>query len=105
MSYRVFWSVAAEVRLQDIFEFYEENGGTHVANRVVSELIRETINLGKNAYIGQVEGLLDGRVIIYRYLVCGNHKIIYSVDDDLMEVRIADVFDCRQNPTKMAAVK
>lgn len=105
MSHRVFWSVAAEVRLQDIFEYYEENANTQVAQRLVTGLIRESIALGRNPYIGQVEELLEGRAITYRYLVCGNHKIIYSVDDDLKEVRIADVFDCRQNPAKMAAVK
>jgi toxin ParE1/3/4 len=105
MSHRVFWSVAAEIRLQDIFEFYEENAGTQVAQRLVTDLIHETIALSRNAYIGQVEELLEGRAITYRYLVCGHHKIIYSVDDDLKEVRIADVFDCRQNPAKMAAVR
>jgi mRNA-degrading endonuclease RelE of RelBE toxin-antitoxin system len=37
----------------------------------------------------------------YRYIVCGNYKIIYSVDIEEQLIKIADVFDTRQNPIKI----
>ncbi len=52
-------------------------------------------------YIGQVEDLLKEREIQYRYLVVNNYKLIYSVDDANWYIKIADVFDTRQNPTKI----
>jgi hypothetical protein len=35
----------------------------------------------------------------HRYLVEGKYKIIYRVEGNVLYVE--DVFDCRQNPTKM----
>jgi toxin ParE1/3/4 len=35
----------------------------------------------------------------HRYIVEGNYKIIYRLIDN--EIYITDIFDCRQNPTKM----
>ena len=37
-----------------------------------------------------------------RYLVEGNYKIIYWHDGTL--IKIASVFDCRQNPSKLEQV-
>lgn len=42
---------------------------------------------------------------MYRYLVCDNYKISYSVDVELKLIKIADVFDTRQNPVKMKRTK
>lgn len=49
----------------------------------------------------QIEDLLIDRENTYRYLICKNYKIIYSVDQKLKLIKIADVFDTRQNPTKI----
>jgi len=37
----------------------------------------------------------------YRYYVCYRYKIIYSIDSKSKFIKIADVFDCRQNPAKI----
>jgi hypothetical protein len=49
----------------------------------------------------QIEELLIDRQYAYRYIVCKNYKIIYSIDYTLQLIKIADVFDTRQNPTKI----
>ncbi|SNA79961.1 Putative plasmid stabilization system protein (fragment) [Flavobacterium psychrophilum] len=49
----------------------------------------------------QTEELLIDREEIYRYIVCDDYKIIYSVDIKLKFIKIADVFDTRQNPIKI----
>ena len=39
----------------------------------------------------------------YRYILSGNYKIIYKVEDSY--IIITDVFDARQNPSKMIGEK
>ena len=51
--------------------------------------------------MGQIE---DNPKVVnrgFRYLVEGNHKIVYKVYLEDSEVLIAAVFDTRQNPTKL----
>ncbi len=55
----------------------------------------------ENPKLGQKEILLENREIEYGYLVEANWKIIYSIDEKNKTVRIADVFDCRQEPEKI----
>ncbi|WP_288462381.1 hypothetical protein [uncultured Chryseobacterium sp.] len=55
--------------------------------------------------MGQTEFLLEDRIIPYHYIVESNYKIIYSVDEENQLIKIADVFDTRQNPKKIAREK
>ncbi|WP_445733745.1 hypothetical protein [Mariniflexile sp.] len=59
----------------------------------------------KASFIGQEEELLKERKNQYRYLVFKNYKVIYSVDEQNEFIKIADVFDTRQNPPKMKRTK
>ena len=72
-----------------------------MAKQIIANLVSATDSLKDNPNLGQVEELLKSRNEIYRYLVCKNYKIIYSVDQDLKLIKIADVFDTRQNPVKV----
>jgi len=69
--------------------------------RFIQKLLSETIILENTPFIGQIENLLTDRKIVYRYLICTNYKIIYSVDEKDYLIKIADVFDTRQNPIKI----
>lgn len=55
--------------------------------------------------IGVVDELLKTRAEQYRYLVSANYKIIYSIDQENRLIKIADVFDTRQNPIKLIRQK
>jgi len=99
--YRIFWSVTAEVRLLKIHRYYLEKAGVKVANRLVRDVVSASIRLGHQPLIGPLEPALEGMSVEYRYLVEGNYKIIYSVNEELREVNVADVFDCRQSPDTM----
>ncbi len=59
----------------------------------------------KSPYSGQEEELLKDRKIQYRYLVFKSYKLIYSVDEENGFIKIADVFDTRQNPPEMKRTK
>ena len=49
--------------------------------------------------MGPIEELLRHRKNEYRYIVDGNYKIIYWIDEHF--IKIASVFDSRQNPEKL----
>jgi toxin ParE1/3/4 len=105
MAFNVIWSEFAETQLDGIFEYYKHEANTRVAKKLLKELINEANKLSKSPNIGQIEELLNKRVIQYRYLVYKNYKLIYSIDTKSANIKIADIFDTRQNPTKIERTK
>ena len=105
MSFQIIWSDQAEIQLDRIFEYYSENASVRVAINLIRKIIDEPNKLLEKPEISQREELLLDRESEYRYLVCKNYKIIYSVDSKAKLIKIADVFDSRQNPTKIKRTK
>ncbi len=105
MTYSIVWSEFSESQLDKIFEYYTDEAGYKVAKKLVTEIITETNVLKNNPLLGQIEDLLVDRIENYHYLVCGNYKIIYSIDNKRKLVKIADIFDTRQNPIKIKRKK
>lgn len=101
MEFKIIWSEFAETQLDKIYIFYEKKANYRVATRLVKGIINEPKKLLKAPDIGQEEGLLKERSNQYRYLVFKNYKLIYSVDRKNGFIKIADVFDTRQNPIKI----
>lgn len=99
MGLRVFWTDTAKYQLEDIFDYYKSKASINTAKKLVGKIVDKTLTLEKNPTVGQKEELLSERKKEYRYLVEGNYKIIYWVEQNL--VKVASVFDCRQNPDKM----
>lgn len=99
MVMSVFWTDTALESLEIIFEFYNLQAGKVVAKKIIKKIVDSTIHLETNPKSGQREELLKNRGFEYRYIINGNHKIIYWIDGKT--IKIATVFDCRQNPTKL----
>ncbi len=102
MELIVFWTDTARFQLEDIFNYYKDTANIRVARKLVKQIIDRTIQLEKNPDSGPKEPLLSNRKFDYRYLVEGNYKIIYWQQDNY--IKIATVFDCRQNPEKMKSI-
>jgi len=105
MNFKVIWSDFSETQLDEIYEYYEKKASSRVATKIVTGIIKESEKLIKASFIGQEEELLKEREIQYRYLVFKNYELIYSVDDQKELIKIADVFDTRQNPPKLKRTK
>ena len=99
MELRVFWTDTARFQLEDIFDYYKNAASLKVARKLVKQIIDRTIQLEQKPISGPKEPLLTDRKFEYRYLVEGNYKIIYWIENNY--IKIATVFDCRQNPEKM----
>lgn len=101
MPLEVVWSRFAETQLDKIFEYYTEEAGILIARKLLTSIILEADKLIEAPLIGQREEMLKDREIDYRYLLYKNYKLIYSVDHENHLIKIADVFDTRQNPPKI----
>ena len=105
MALKIIWSEFAETQLDEIYDYYEKKASTRVAKKLVRGIINESKKLIKSPLIWQEEELLKQRETEYRYLVFKNYKLIYSVDNQNGYIKIADIFDTRQNPTKLKWTK
>ena len=105
MQLKVVWSDFAEAELDKIFEYYCEKASYKDAKKIIEEIILEPNKLIQNTFTSQIEELLLNRENDYRYLICNHYKIIYSIDEQKGLIQIADVFDSRQNPTKIKRTK
>lgn len=105
MDFKIIWSEFSETQLDEIYEYYERKASSGVATKIITGIVKESKKLIKANFIGQEEELLKERKIQYRYLVFNNYKIIYSVDEQNGFIKIADVFDTRQNPPKLKRTK
>ena len=98
---KITWTEFATRSLKYIFDYYVENANRKIAHKIRKQILKSTRHLKKFPEIGQIEPNLGKLNQKHRYLVSGNHKIIYRFEIDKQEVIISDVFDTRQNPSKM----
>ena len=105
MSFEIIWSDFAETELDKIFEYYVEHASLKVAKNLLDAILSEPNKLVENPEITQVEDLLLDREIQYRYLLCKNYKLIYSIDYEHKLLKITDVFDTRQKISKFLAAE
>lgn len=105
MAYSIIWSDFAEGELDKIYEYYCANAGVSVAIKVLNGILSEADHLLIDPFTYPLEEALLDREIQYRYFIYGSYKLIYSVDDHLKQIKIADVFDTRQDPPKLKRTK
>ncbi len=93
------WTNFAISELKNIFLYYRMVAGEKTAEKIKKSILIATKPLIKQPLIGALEENLTELKQEHRYIVEGNYKIIYRIIDE--EIFITDIFDCRQNPTKM----
>jgi plasmid stabilization system protein ParE len=105
MELEIYWTVFSEKELENIFEYYRKKANYRIAKKLVDGIYYETLTLKKQSNIGQIEELLKHRKEEFRYLIYKNYKIIYWVNLQENRIEIADIFDTRQNPSKIQRKK
>lgn len=105
MKFKIIWSEFAENEIEKIYEYYLDKTGIRTAKKIIKEIISEPNKLLSDTFLSQIEDLLIDRENQYRYLVCNNYKIIYCIDEEDKLIKISDVFDTRQDPSKIKRTK
>ncbi len=95
----IIWTDFAIENLKDIFDFYSTTASKKIANKIKNDIFKSVKLLVRYPKLGQIELYLEKLNKEYRYILSGNYKIIYKVQDK--NIIISDVFDVRQNPIKM----
>ncbi|MBP6576037.1 MAG: type II toxin-antitoxin system RelE/ParE family toxin [Chryseobacterium sp.] len=103
VAIKIIWTDFAIQNLKDIFDYYSENTSKKVAHKIRKDILASTKQLIHNPESGQIELNLEKLNQNYRYLVVGNYKMIYKFIKQ--EIQIVDIFDTRQNPTKIEREK
>ncbi len=101
MGLIVYWTDFAKSELKSIFEYHKEKVSLKIAGQIVKQIVEKANTLENFPEIGFVEELLKDRTQNFRYIVSTNYKIIYWINKAKNRIEIIDVFDTRQNPTKI----
>ncbi len=96
---RIIWTDFAIENLKDIFDFYCTTANKRVANKIKQDIFKSVKLLVGYPELGQIELYLEKLNEGYRYILSGNYKVIYKIQDK--NIIISDVFDVRQNPIKI----
>ncbi len=96
---KIVWTDFAIRNLKDIFDYYTIEIDKKLAHKIRKQILKSSKQLLKNPNSGPIEPNLRILNKNYRYIVSGHYKLIYRIVDN--EIIINDVFDTRQNPTKM----
>lgn len=95
---KIVWTDQAKESLQIIIQYYREYSDQS-AKAFAKRVLNKTKSLAQFPGIGPVQEFPSVRRHTYRFLIEGNFKILYYLQENL--VFIADVFDTRQDPEKM----
>ena len=96
---KIVWTDFAIRNLKDIFDYYADKADKKVAHKIRRQILKSSKQLIKHPNSGSIEPNLLILNNNHRYLVTGNYKLIYKIVGE--EIVINDVFDTRQNPSKM----
>ena len=96
---KILWSDFAKLMLYEIYLYHKENASVRIAQKIKKNILNSTAYLLNHPEMGKLEPLLLFLNEGHRYIVEGNYKIIYKqVKEGIL---ITDIFDTRQNPTKI----
>ena len=94
----VIWTNPAKRDLRKIYNYFKKKVSQNLAQKVINSIFTNTSIL-KNQNIGTKEQLLTQFEQDHRFIIDGNYKIIYIIQNST--VYITHIFDTRQNPTKI----
>lgn len=96
---KVIFQPFAYKRLGEIVIYPSGHYGEEHAVEVAERIIDRALELGTYPRLGAVESLIKDPDHEYRRLIEGHYKIIYWIEE--RDVRIADIFDSRRDPSEM----
>lgn len=74
---KIFWSEKALKDLEEIFDFYQLIASFDVAQKILNRLIDKAEILVSYPEMGTLEKFEKALPFEYRFIVEGNHKLIY----------------------------
>ncbi|NBW39124.1 MAG: type II toxin-antitoxin system RelE/ParE family toxin [Cytophagia bacterium] len=88
------------ISLQECLDFLPPEIPSIKIIEIRDAILGKADKLLENPYMGQVEEYLKHLGQSHRRIIEGNYKIIYKIKGDY--IYITDIFDSRQDPSKMS---
>jgi plasmid stabilization system protein ParE len=82
-----------------MFGFFPPEVPAEKINEVRDKILAKADKLLENPHLGQQEEYLEHFGQSHRRVIEGHYKIIYKVEGEM--IVITDIFDSRQDPSKM----
>lgn len=99
-TYSVIWSKQAHKSIKDIHSFIAQDSSKGAAI-VVNKIFKTGTALKHFPNGHPIDIRLHGLSFSYRVVSIWSYQIIFTVDEDNHRVIIVQVFDARQNPSKL----
>lgn len=97
---KIEWTDFAKNEIREIFQYYKLFTTDLIAKKIVKNITISAKKLIINPELGQIEEYLT-HIETFRYIVESHFKIIYFIDHEQNKIFIIDIFDTRQNETKL----
>jgi plasmid stabilization system protein ParE len=101
MDLDIKWTDFAKFELKKVFLYYKNHFSHRTARFVVASVHQDVNRLRAQAEIGPIEELLINREQEFRYLISKHLKIVYWINMEDHWIEIVDIFDTRQDPSKI----
>lgn len=98
VRYSVYLTPEARLAIRNIYNYYYLHISRQMAKNITKGIRKDIKLLAKQPYLGKVE--TRGTSTFY-VLISVNYKIIYTVSANELQIVIVEVFDSRQNPSKL----
>ena len=85
--------------LDSILHFYSEKVSEKKLSQIIENIFNRIEILVDFPHAGQIEEVLKSLNKGHRRIIAGNYKIIYRIENNI--IYITDIFDTRQNTSKM----
>lgn len=95
---QVFFSDQALLDMEGVREYFDEVA-PNKTDEIILSIIDRVLQLEEYPLSGPEEPFLKSVGLDRRFLIHGNYKIIYRVEDNIY---ITQIFDARQDPLKMS---
>jgi plasmid stabilization system protein ParE len=96
---KLVYTEQAIVSLQECLDFFPPEVSSGKISEIRDKILSKADKLLENPYIGQREEYLEHIGQSHRRVIEGHYKIIYKIEGEV--IIITDIFDSRQDPSKM----
>ncbi|MBI1288624.1 MAG: hypothetical protein GC178_13720 [Flavobacteriales bacterium] len=91
----------ALTNLERGLEFMRKRHPESLCLEIGRKVIRSTYELADSPFIGQLEPMFEELEMEHRRIIVGHFKVVYRIIEKADTVLVTDIFDSRQDPSKM----
>ncbi len=101
VSYKVSASEEAKQSLQQIYNWLKMEVSLLTAQKVRDGILDEIAALADMPHRHAIEKAIQHNEIVYRRILKWSYRIIFTIDEELVEVLVVDIVHTKRDPKKL----